>query len=319
MTYNNIDIHLVMLQDRIRTEGYKRAIEAVVKPGDRVLDFGCGTGILSFFAARAGASTVYAIDRSPMIRTAQDLARANGIRNVRFFKGEGGAVELPTKVDVIVSEFMGHFVFYEQMLPPLLALRDRWLAEGGAIIPARVGLHAALIGDESGAVDRAFFRTRPYGVDYSLVAEWPFYESTTGRLGPDQLVFDPVPLAELDLRSLTAAPETLRGEVHPTRDAEVYALCGWFDTELSEGVRFGTGPADPPTHWLQMVFPLLRPFHARAGRPIRISFTPMYPGKPEGTVWRWSIADDADEIEMEMDDFALCELSARPVPDGWLP
>jgi predicted RNA methylase len=196
MTYNDLDIHLVMLQDRIRTEGYKRAIEAVVKPGDRVLDFGCGTGILSFFAARAGASVVYAVDRSPMIRTAQELARLNGIPNIRFFKGEGGAVELPSRVDVIVSEFMGHFVFHEQMLPPLLGLRDRWLSDSGAIIPSR--------------------------------------------------------------------------------DGRVHALCSWFDTRLAGDVGFGTGPWDPPTPWAQIVFPLVRPFQARAGRPIRISFSPMY-------------------------------------------
>jgi len=317
MTYNNIDIHLVMLRDRIRTEAYKRAIEAVVKPGDRVLDFGCGTGILSFFAARAGASEIYAIDRSSMIRTAQELARANGFSNIRFFKGEGGAVELPSKVDVIVSEFMGHFVFHEQMLPPLLVLRDRWLAEGGRIIPARVGLQAALVGDESGAVDRAFFRTRPYGVDYSIIAEWPFFESTTGCLESNQLLYDPVPLADLDLLSIGSAPETLSGEIVPTRDASVFALCGWFDTELADGIGFGTGPMDPITHWAQIVFPLIRPFRARAGRPVRISFSPTRQGKPEGTVWRWSIADDADEIDM--DDFVISTWAARPVPDGWLP
>jgi type I protein arginine methyltransferase len=317
MTYNDIDVHLFMLQDRIRTEGYERAIKAVVRPGDRVLDFGCGTGILSFFAARAGASTVYAIDRSPMIRTAQEIARANGFTNVRFFKGEGSAVELPSKVDVIVSEFMGHFVFFEQMLPPFLGLRDRWLADGGAIIPARVGLHAALVGDKSGAEDRAFFRARPYGVDYSIVADWPFFESTTGHLGPDQLLFDPIPLADLDLRSIGAPPEALCGEMTPPRDATVYALCGWFDTLLADGVGFGTGPSDPPTHWSQMVFPLVRPFRARAGRPIRITISPARQGKDDSTVWRWTIADDADGIDM--DDFVIRSWAARPLADGWLP
>jgi len=317
MTYNAIDIHLVMLQDRIRTEGYKRAIEAVVRPGDRVLDFGCGTGILSFFAARAGASAVYAVDRSPMIRTAQDLARANGIPNIRFFKGEGGAVELPTKVDVIVSEFMGHFVFHEQMLPPLLDLRDRWLAPGGRIIPSRVGLHAGLIGDGRGAKDRAFFRKPQYGVDFTAVEDWPFFETTTGDLEAGQLLFDPVPLAELDLLSIGAPPETLRGELTPPGDAEVFALCGWFDTELADGIGFGTGPADPPTHWAQVVFPLVRPFRARAGKPIRLSFSPIYRDPDDAAVWRWSIADDADEIEM--DDFVIRSWAARPVPDGWLP
>ena len=40
-----------------------------------VLDVGCGTGILSLFAARAGASKVVAVDRSSIIYKAMDIAR----------------------------------------------------------------------------------------------------------------------------------------------------------------------------------------------------------------------------------------------------
>jgi hypothetical protein len=252
-----------------------------------------------------------------MIRTAQELARANGHANIRFFKGEGGAVELPAKVDVLVSEFMGHFVFHEQMLPPLLALRDRWLEAGGAVVPARVGLYAGLVGDRGGYEDRSYFRAPTYGFDFSEVADRPFYESATACLEPEQLLFEPVPLAQLDLLSLTAPPEALSGTITPSHDADVYALCGWFDTELAAGIGFGTGPHDPPTHWSQLAFPLARPFRARAGRPLRIAFTLEREGRLESTAWRWSIADDADAIEM--DDFIMRSWAARPVPAGWLP
>ena len=64
--YDFVDEHLLMLSDEMRTNAYRAAIEAVVKPGMSVLDFGTGSGALAFFAARAGAR-VYAVDKSPFI------------------------------------------------------------------------------------------------------------------------------------------------------------------------------------------------------------------------------------------------------------
>ena len=40
-----------------------------------VLDLGCGTGILSMFAVKAGARHVYAVDMSDVIYQAMDIAR----------------------------------------------------------------------------------------------------------------------------------------------------------------------------------------------------------------------------------------------------
>lgn len=40
-----------------------------------VLDVGCGTGILSMFAARSGAKKVIAVDQSQIIYQAMDIVR----------------------------------------------------------------------------------------------------------------------------------------------------------------------------------------------------------------------------------------------------
>jgi predicted RNA methylase len=50
------------LADKERTLAFQSAIEAVVKSGMVVLDVGTGSGIMSIFAARCGASRVYAIE-----------------------------------------------------------------------------------------------------------------------------------------------------------------------------------------------------------------------------------------------------------------
>ena len=109
---------------------------AVVRPGDIVLDVGAGSGILSVFAARAGAARVYAVERTTIAVLAQELAAANGVAEiVQVIHGDVMDVELPERVDVIVSEWLGGFGIDEGMLAPVIAARDRWLKPGGVMIP----------------------------------------------------------------------------------------------------------------------------------------------------------------------------------------
>ncbi|MFN9905854.1 MAG: 50S ribosomal protein L11 methyltransferase [bacterium] len=46
-----------------------------------VMDIGCGTGILSIFAARAGAKHVYAIDNAEIALFAREIVKQNGYEN----------------------------------------------------------------------------------------------------------------------------------------------------------------------------------------------------------------------------------------------
>jgi predicted RNA methylase len=87
-----------MLKDTVRTRSYQRAIEE--NPNDFkdkiVLDIGCGTGILSIFAARAGAKHVYAIENAEIALFAEEIIKRNGLSNkITVIKGKMEEITLP--------------------------------------------------------------------------------------------------------------------------------------------------------------------------------------------------------------------------------
>ncbi|MEQ2314126.1 hypothetical protein AMECASPLE_008955 [Ameca splendens] len=110
-SYGHYGIHEEMLKDKVRTETYRDFMYSnpEVFRDKVVLDVGCGTGILSMFAARAGAKKVIAVDQSEIIYQAMDIVRSNQLENIiTLIKGRIEDIKLPVeKVDIIVSEWMG--------------------------------------------------------------------------------------------------------------------------------------------------------------------------------------------------------------------
>lgn len=69
-----------MLQDKVRTSTYASFIltNRMLFRDAVVLDVGCGTGILSLFAAKAGAKRVFAVDASDIYKRARKIIEENG-------------------------------------------------------------------------------------------------------------------------------------------------------------------------------------------------------------------------------------------------
>ena len=150
-SYAHYSIHYEMLSDRVRTESYRNAL---VKNPDtlkdaKVLDIGCGTGILSMFAAQAGASKVVGVDCSDIIYQAMDIVRENKLTDkVELIKGRLEETKLPVeKFDFIISEWMGYFLLFEGMLDSVIAARERYLTDGGMVLPNRCTISLAAISD----------------------------------------------------------------------------------------------------------------------------------------------------------------------------
>ena len=252
--YAEFEVHRTMICDRVRTEAFRRAINSVVRPGDIVLDVGAGSGILSVFAARAGAAAVYAVERTSIAGLAEQLAAANEVAGiVKVIHGEVMDIELPEQVDVIVSEWLGGFGIDEGMLAPLIGARDRWLKAGGVMIPQTVTAWAALVHDRYLAETIEFLREDPFGLNLEVLVEVTvneiIYSGSFRHLeAPDQrsgarLLWttnaDRIPLEQAQ------APHEAEILLPVHHHGTANALALWFSAELAPGVSLSEDPAIP--------------------------------------------------------------------------
>jgi type I protein arginine methyltransferase len=142
------------------------------------MDVGSGTGILSIFAAQAGASKVYAVEASNLAILSREIIRDNDFHSViEVVNCKIEDFKLPEgqeKVDVIISEWMGFYVsllvlslvfplltcfldfnlppadfdlfpqlLHEGMLDSVILARDRFLKPGGLLFPDRAIIYCS--------------------------------------------------------------------------------------------------------------------------------------------------------------------------------
>lgn len=136
-----------------------------------VLDVGAGTGILSIFAAQAGAKHVYAVENANIAIHARKIIADNGFSDrITVLKGKIEEIELPVeKVDIIISEWMGYFLLYESMLDCVLVARDKFLAPDGHMFPDKATLYLSTIEDDEYRKSKIDFWDNVYGVNMSCI------------------------------------------------------------------------------------------------------------------------------------------------------
>ncbi len=301
--YAEFEVHRTMIHDRVRTDAFRRAIDSVVSPGDIVLDVGAGSGILSVFAALAGAGRVYAVEQTEIAVLARELAAANGVGEiVHVIHGDVSDVELPERVDVVVSEWLGGFGIDEGMLVPVITARDRWLKPGGVMIPHSVTAWVALVHDRYLAEMVEFLLYNPYGIKLDDLVDRTVNEihysgsyrhlaAADRRSEPSRLWTTDAAVIPLEQVRAPHEAETLLS-VHDHGTANALAL--WFSADLAPGISLSVGPGDPPTHWGMTTAPLSSPVELTPGMVVRARVRNKL-ARPDGTWTSWAIAlPDAD-------------------------
>mmetsp|Transcript_11453 Transcript_11453/g.20223 ORF Transcript_11453/g.20223 Transcript_11453/m.20223 type:complete len:379 (-) Transcript_11453:647-1783(-) len=280
-----------MLEDHKRTGAYYQAVMSNRKQFHNkvVLDVGTGSGILAIFAAKAGAKKVYAVEATEMAKAARQLIAHNKLDGIiEVIQGTIETVELPEKVDIIISEWMGYMLLRESMLDSVLVARDKFLKPGGALYPSHANMFMVpmrtstsrnrahdLSGSLEGWTDFLQDMRSYYQVDMECLNgdfekeqnDYFLHTSQWTDVHPQQMLGSPVCFKRFDLHKLTL--EELKGALQEKFSMEVAdggpvdAFCGYFDVlfkgseqnPAENDVKLSTAP-DPTgaTHWGQQVF-----------------------------------------------------------------
>lgn len=253
--YIPLSYHQVMLNDRVRTEGFQRAIAYAVHPGDVVLEVGGGTGVLSFFAARR-ARKVYTVEYSvENAEACRRFAALNGLSDkVEVVCADAREFVPPERVDAVVCEMMHVAMVNEQQVGVLNAVL-RQLRARQSKMPRMIPFAAI------NACQLVHYDFSHYGMDF------PFPRFVHPSRGDERLVevSEPVIYWKLDFHQENPTDIDERLEFRATADGQVNALRFVTRTLLDDRLA---GAND----WYlnHMVVPLSEPVSLKAGEQLAV-------------------------------------------------
>lgn len=213
--------HAKMLFDLERTVPLIKAIQKKVRPGDIVVDVGCGLGILSLAAVKAGAKRVYGIDvDSEALEFAKWQAKKLGMdKKICWLEDHSYNVDLVEKADVLIQETIGALAFDENFLPTLCDAKKRFLKKGGKIIPEEVSLYGALATKNKKPLSK------------------------------------PTLLKKIETKKVGQTTVTIKKTLRPFKKGNPSGLLVWPKIIWAPGLETDASPFKQPTHWNQTFLP----------------------------------------------------------------
>jgi len=283
--YNLIE-YAAMLADTGRTTAYARALHARVAPGSVVLDIGTGPGIMALLACRAGAARVYAVEPGDVIEIAREVAAANGFADrIRFVQAMTTEIDLPERVDGIVSEIHGVLPLFEKSLMSVVDARQRFLKPGGWIIPARETLWAGLAASATASTLWGEAWNSEFGLDFSAARAKAANQWRPLRLKPADLLVEPRCWATLDYDRMPGLNVSGQASWSIGQRAVGHGISVWFDTETAPGHGFSNSPASEEHIFARAFFPWPEAATLAAGDDVHVALRADFDGSDY--VWSW--------------------------------
>lgn len=277
-----------MALDGVRMDAYARALARAVRPGDVVVDLGCGTGIFSLLAARAGAARVHAVDLNPAIWLLPEIAAENGLADrITIHPRSSLDVELAEKADVVVSDMRGVVPLCDDHTNAVRDARERFLKPGGKLLPERDRLFVAMVESRTlqATLAPAWESFERFGFSAKAAAKSVHHTplSTRGAaLQASDVLTDAGAWATVDYATYDGA--ALEGTVELTcvRGGIAHGLAVWFEATVFEDIRYASAPGWSLAYG-RYFLPLLEPVRCDAGARARLTLR----ADARGDRWGW--------------------------------
>jgi protein arginine N-methyltransferase 1 len=288
-----------MIADTHRIGAYAKAIATAVSPGDVVAEIGCGPGVFSLLACRAGAKRVYAIDRDPIVSLAKQVGMANGFADqMECLQHDSRSIELPERVNLIVSDIRGALPFYGHAISVMEDARQRFLSPRGIVIPQRDILMAAVI--EAGEFYSSIlspWRNSVSHIDFSPAVRLLLHGCYSSKFKPEQLLTKPQSWCVLDYATGAPVRAAARLNFQAKRTGTGHGICLWFETQLFEDIGYSSGPDGAATIYRQIFLPWLEAVKVADGQKIEVQLQADLVASDY--IWRWetTIYGNGSEVE----------------------
>jgi precorrin-6B methylase 2 len=279
-------IHMLMLDDRTRTNGFCHALRSTVLPEDVVVDIGTGTGVLATCAALAGARKVFAVESSGIAEVAARVFEANGVTDrVSLLRDRSTRVTLPERATVLVTETIGNDPLDEQMLEIVADAKRRLLVPNARIIPSAIEIYGVAVDIPRTVLERHVFTKRKvesyraaYGIDFAPLEQHRLSRSEPIMLDSRDVATwplgEPVLLAAIDMTAPFEPVVASRVTTRISRDSQYLGIMLAFRATLAPGVVLSTLPDDfdPTSHWAHALFPAFDRPEVKGGAEIAIDY-----------------------------------------------
>ncbi|MEZ6135605.1 MAG: methyltransferase domain-containing protein [Pirellulaceae bacterium] len=260
--YIPLHYHYNMLLDSDRVGAFQLAIEKTVSPDMHVVELGGGTGILSSFAARRGAS-VTCVERNPVLaERAAELLRDNGLSYQTEVLNEDAMTFIPNRpVDVVICEMLHVGLLREKQLQVIDAFKHNYRRAFGATVSLPTFIPEASV-----------LMWQPINQSFDFAGYWapvPMFQAPrladprTTEVGPLD------PYASIDYADDFSLQFHCRQSVAATVDLQVNAV-----RMITQNVLAIDEPNQTAVTWPNqcLILPLHAPIQPLFGQQVKIAF-----------------------------------------------